>query len=347
MTVTPDPIPDAPASPSGTAAAAALAEMAPIVQGILVALGIVEAARALLGVGPHAVAGPALSAMARLGAFVLAAWVARRGLTAAAALLELFRFQAEATTRLAATIDRLAGAPGRTAEAGSFPGREDVSPAHHPAVDLPTVAADTPATSPADTPATSPAEVRDAIRQGEWTQADALIRTYTETHPDDPATTVLAGELAEARQSAAAVLRERIDAAREANDPERIFETRDTLIPLLAPGPRRELDRDLARWFMRLVQKRLRNGKISIDVAVLATRVAEAVDATPEGASLHAALPTLRRSVGLCARCGQPYTGIADACPACLASRMPAPGIETEAPAGSPEDSEETAPESD
>jgi predicted amidophosphoribosyltransferase len=48
--------------------------------------------------------------------------------------------------------------------------------------------------------------------------------------------------------------------------------------------------------------------------------VADAFDSTPEGASLRAALPTLRRSVGLCARCGRPYNGIADACPACLAT---------------------------
>ena len=66
---------------------------------------------------------------------------------------------------------------------------------------------------------------------------------------------------------------------------------------------------------MALIQKRMRQGAMTTDIALLATRVAAAFDATPEGASLRAALPTLRRSVGLCARCGQPYTGIADACP--------------------------------
>jgi hypothetical protein len=53
------------------------------------------------------------------------------------------------------------------------------------------------------------------------------------------------------------------------------------------------------------------------DVAVLAARVALSLDDTPEGASLRASLPTLRRAAGLCARCGQPYTGIAEACPIC------------------------------
>ena len=40
-----------------------------------------------------------------------------------------------------------------------------------------------------------------------------------------------------------------------------------------------------------------------------------------QGASVRAALPTLRRSVGLCPRCAQPYTGVAEACPRCLRRR--------------------------
>jgi hypothetical protein len=126
--------------------------------------------------------------------------------------------------------------------------------------------------------------------------------------------------LAAAKRSVAAGLRSRIDAAREANDPERIFEFHEALAPLLAPEVLRDLERDLSRWFMGQLQKRLRNGKISIDVTTLASRVAEAFATTPEGASLRAALPTLRRSVGLCARCGQPYNGIADACLSCFAN---------------------------
>ncbi len=76
---------------------------------------------------------------------------------------------------------------------------------------------------------------------------------------------------------------------------------------------------------MAMIQKRLRGGAMRPDVAILAARVAESLDATPEGASLRAALPTLRRSAGLCARCGEPYTGLADACPKCLATAMLSP----------------------
>ena len=80
---------------------------------------------------------------------------------------------------------------------------------------------------------------------------------------------------------------------------------------------RAALDRDLARWFLTLIHRRLRTGKVQADVVQLAARFAETFAATVEGASVRASLPTLRRSVGLCPRCAQPYTGVADACPNC------------------------------
>jgi hypothetical protein len=125
------------------------------------------------------------------------------------------------------------------------------------------------------------------------------------------------------RPTDAETLRAQLEAAREASDPGRVLEIRETLVTLLEPEQRAALDRPLARWFLDLIQKRLRQGAIAVDVVALATRVAAALDTTPEGASLRAALPTLRRSVGLCARCGNPYTGIADACPACLTAGLP------------------------
>src|SRR5437763_175633 len=79
--------------------------------------------------------------------------------------------------------------------------------------------------------------------------------------------------------------------------------------PLLVADELRSLDRELARWCMGMIQKRLRTGTMGVDVATLAARVAESLDATTEGASLRAALPTLRRSAGLCARCARPYNG--------------------------------------
>jgi hypothetical protein len=253
---------------------------------------------------------PALIAIIHLGVIVLAAWVTRRLLGAGAALLELFAAQARASARLAETADRLAAALER-APAPESESESESSPRVPPAPLAPPIAAD-----PREL---ALAEIRAAIREAEWSRAEGLIHAFDGEHPDARMSARLQDELASARQSTAAALRTKLDAAREANDTDRVFELHQALAPLLAPDDLRELDRELARGFMGVLQKRLRNGVISIDVAMLASRVAEAFDTTPEGASLRAALPTLRRSVGLCARCGNPYTGIADACPACLA----------------------------
>jgi hypothetical protein len=165
-----------------------------------------------------------------------------------------------------------------------------------------------------------------------------------------PATTPPPRTAPGAREEAA-TLRARLEAARAANDPGRVLEIRATLATVLEPEQSALLDRSLARWFMDLIQKRLRQGAISAEVVELATRVAAALDSTPEGASLRAALPTLRRSVGLCARCGSPYTGLADACPACMGAGLPAVSIGPSSPSqdgGSPSPGgTEPAPEGD
>ena len=101
------------------------------------------------------------------------------------------------------------------------------------------------------------------------------------------------------------------------------IELHDEVKPLIESEALRALDVDLAKWFMMLIHRRLRSGTVKADVALLAGRVAASFDGTPEGASLRASLPTLRRAAGLCARCAQPYTGIADACPACLTGASP------------------------
>ena len=122
-----------------------------------------------------------------------------------------------------------------------------------------------------------------------------------------------------ARRTAAQELLAKIDAARTVNDPERVIELRDALQPLLDPDALRATDRDLAKWFVGILFRRSRAGTIRADVARLAGQVAARFDGTPEGASVRASLPTLRRAAGLCALCGQPYLGIENACPICLA----------------------------
>jgi len=169
------------------------------------------------------------------------------------------------------------------------------------------------------------AEVRQAIRGGHWGDARSLVTAFAEAHPGDPDAERLVGELAGARRSAADDLLAKVEAARGVNDAERVIELREGLGPLLDAEPLRALDRDLGRWFLLLIGRRLRTGTVRTDVAELAGRVAERFDDTPEGASLRASLPTLRRAAGLCPRCAQPYRGVEDACPVCLASQAVAP----------------------
>jgi len=163
------------------------------------------------------------------------------------------------------------------------------------------------------------AEIRHAIRSRLWDESSTLVAAFTDTHPDDPEAPRLAAELAGARTVARDELLARIEAARQVNEAERVIELRDELKPLAHPDALGVLDRDLAKWLMMLIHRRLRTGTVRLDVAVLAGRVSASFDQTPEGASLRASLPTLRRAAGLCPRCAQPYTGVADACPACLA----------------------------
>ncbi len=113
-------------------------------------------------------------------------------------------------------------------------------------------------------------------------------------------------------------LRRQWQAAREIGDADRILELHDTLSARISQEEREGLDREVVGDLMVLIQKRLRVTPISPDLPLLAASVAERFAGTAEGASLRRALPTLRRSVGLCPRCARPYRGIADACPECL-----------------------------
>jgi hypothetical protein len=168
---------------------------------------------------------------------------------------------------------------------------------------------------PAPTRAEGRVGLRSAIRERRWADARQAADAMEAGDP-------LLEEYAAAKEEAVADLTSRIEAAKEANDPERVLELREELASLIDEGTRRAQDKALAGWMIRAIQKRMRGGLIRPDVVALATTAAERFSGTVEGAGLRASLPTLRRSAGLCPRCAEPYAGLADACPKCMATAL-------------------------
>ncbi|APW60001.1 hypothetical protein [Paludisphaera borealis] len=168
------------------------------------------------------------------------------------------------------------------------------------------------------------AEIRRLTREGEWDAAEEGVRSYRSNRPDDPRGLEASDELERAMQAALDHWEAKLQAARSVNDPDQVLEIHARMQPLVEGEKRQTMDVDLARWFLVIVHRRLRGGRIQPDVVALADRIADSFGHTKEGASLRAALPTLRRSAGLCPRCAKPYTGLADACAACLIT-TPAP----------------------
>ena len=177
-----------------------------------------------------------------------------------------------------------------------------------------------PATVPDRTDGRSVAdEVRAAIDEGRWDRAQSILDGLP-SPADDPQIKSLGLELARSRDRLIANLTDRMNAARLANDADGALGAHDELIKILQGDDRKEVDRSMVAWLMKLIQRRLRSIPVGTDVATLAAVVADRFGGTPEGASLRAALPTLRRSAGLCPRCSEPYLGVDDACPKCLAA---------------------------
>ncbi len=243
-----------------------------------------------------------LSAASAVLAFVLAGWgVAALSRITAAAILEYLERAARLSERLSVGRPRYLLSLERIAE--SLEQRRD-SVASSPAPGLDR--------------ARSMAEIVRAARAADWVEAETRLNEFEADFPDDPELSTLKEELARSRNDVIKSGLDQLDAARAVNDPDRVLEIYQDLVPITGRRATGALERDLAKWFLSLIHRRLRTGKVQADVVQLAARFAENFATTVEGASVRASLPTLRRSVGLCPRCAQPYTGIADACPKCL-----------------------------
>ena len=171
----------------------------------------------------------------------------------------------------------------------------------------------------------SVAEFRLALREHRWEVADQIARDLLRDQPADPEILSLAEESESIRSEVMNGLRDRIEAARLANDADGVLSLHGELSRAARPGSLKDFDSGLAKWLMATIHRRLRGGTIRADLTELASKVAEQFSTTPEGASLKASLPTLRRSAGLCPRCGDPYPGLAEACPKCLGASFEEP----------------------
>lgn len=165
-------------------------------------------------------------------------------------------------------------------------------------------------------------QIERAIRAEEWDEAASLLADFTDVEPEHADVERLGRKLGLAQQAAIDGHLEQLDASRQVNDSARVLEIYERIAPILDDSQRKPLEGDLARWFLELIHRRLRSGNIQAEIVSLSARVSEVFSGTVEGASLRAGLPTLRRSIGLCSRCGEPYVGVESACPICTSGSI-------------------------
>jgi hypothetical protein len=166
--------------------------------------------------------------------------------------------------------------------------------------------------------------VREAVRRESWDQARRLASTFAAEFRDAPEAKDLAGQVDAAFTRKLQSLRDQMDQAERANDCEGLLNLRDRLSGLLNGTELYQVDRRVAHWVARYLREALAAGKAK-EVVHLAERVVDAVgDSTQEGAQIRGSLPTLRRSAGLCAECGQPSDVRLARCPICERKRAAA-----------------------
>lgn len=257
-----------------------------------------------------------LVALLTLGGFGLAGWVASRLLKASAELIDLLIDGADAAWRTADLIElKMIPTLGRIANAlEKAPGSRNTQ---------------------GETIEPVATAVRRAIVERRWEQAERLIAALGDAGQSGSEGSILNNELEQARNRLIETHRQELEAGRAANDPDRVLEARDVLTLHLRGERLIELDRQLVRWLVGLLQSWVRSGRQPEATALLAARVAETFGDTAEGASLRAAVPNLRRKAGLCPRCARPFQGSGDVCPRCIAQGPADPSL-FPAAAGSP-----------
>ncbi len=112
-------------------------------------------------------------------------------------------------------------------------------------------------------------------------------------------------------------LKAELASARSAARPLRVFELRDALTQHLRGEALHALDCELAIWLLNLVERRVQAGAVDVEVAGWVSRALDSLGDMPEAAPLRVALPELRRSAGLCQKCGRRLRGPQPLCQEC------------------------------
>ena len=131
------------------------------------------------------------------------------------------------------------------------------------------------------------AEIDRAFRSESWSESESLIEEFEQEFPDDPALNAMKEQLDAGRKKSNLDKIAQLEAARQVNDPGRVIELYLGIAQSLEDDQRGSLERDLAKWFLGLIHRRLRSGKIQLDVVHLAAQVSETFAATVEGASMR------------------------------------------------------------
>jgi len=236
------------------------------------------------------------------GGFGLGGWVAGRLLRGAAEAIELLVDTAEAGWRTADLIElQVVPALGRIANALERPSSSPREDASKRALE----------------------KIRRATSEGRWEHAERLAAKFVREFPDAPDASLMEREIAESRWAVIDQLQGKLDEARRRNDPSAVMDVRDTLTLHLRGEALHDLDRQLVRWLVHQVQRRLRESAPLPDLLALTTRVHETFADTTEGAGLAELLVKLRKASGLCIHCGRVSSAKSEVCPTCRSQDVP------------------------
>jgi hypothetical protein len=127
-----------------------------------------------------------------------------------------------------------------------------------------------------------------------------------------------AGGLQSSPDQAESIRRELAE-AKTAGRVARAIELRDRLTQHLRGESLHKLDRDLALWTLKLVERRVQADAVDAELAGAVARALDSFGNMPEAEPLRLALPSLRHRAGLCQKCGRPLRGQSNLCAACRA----------------------------